>query len=237
MWFLGNFDDALLYVHRGPLVHALVAFVGWRSRSRIDLIAIIVGYIAAAVAPIWRNEVASVGLSVGLVAVVGFDWMSSGGGARADRRAALWAAALFAGSVVAYAAVPRFVSGGRAVEPLLLVYEATLCVVALVLAVHLAAPSHSVVGDLVVELGESPSGRSATRWPRRWAIRLWRSVIGRRRVTTCDGRGRPLLYRSQMVIGRRPTSNVNLVRSRCSCTTSRCSVSLHLSRPWRSQLD
>ena len=35
-WFLGNFSTDLLYLHRGPLVHLVVAFAGWRARSRLD---------------------------------------------------------------------------------------------------------------------------------------------------------------------------------------------------------
>src|SRR5262245_16686600 len=31
-WFLGNFGDGALYLHRGPLVQLLLAYVGWRPR-------------------------------------------------------------------------------------------------------------------------------------------------------------------------------------------------------------
>jgi len=62
-WFAGNFDSALQYVHRGPLVHALVAFIGWRVRTRVELVAVVVAYGAAVVAPVWRDDVASVVLA------------------------------------------------------------------------------------------------------------------------------------------------------------------------------
>ena len=50
-WFVG-FTAATLYLHRGPLVHLLVAFAGWRPRTRLDAAAIVVGYVAAVVAPL-----------------------------------------------------------------------------------------------------------------------------------------------------------------------------------------
>lgn len=156
-WFAGNFDSALQYVHRGPLVHALVAFVGWRVRTRIELMAVVVGYAAAVVAPIWRHELASVVLAVALVAVAGHRWATGTRRARRDRRTALAASAVFASSVVAYVGVTSAVPSGDAVEPMLLAYQAALCVVAVMLAVRLAAPSASAVADLVVELGESRS--------------------------------------------------------------------------------
>jgi signal transduction histidine kinase len=157
-WFVGNFDSALQYIHRGPLVHALVVFVGWRVRTRIELMAVVVGYAAAVAAPIWRHELASVVLAVALVAVAGHRWATGTGRARGDRRTALAASAVFAGSVVAYVCVTGVVPSGDAVEPMLLAYQVALCVVAVMLAVRLVAPSASAVADLVVELGESRSG-------------------------------------------------------------------------------
>src|SRR5918996_6590994 len=56
-WFLGNFDASALYVHRGPLVHLLLTYPGWRPRSRLDTVAVATGYAAAFAAPIWRSDV------------------------------------------------------------------------------------------------------------------------------------------------------------------------------------
>ena len=68
-WFAGNFDSGLLYLHRGPLVHVIVAYVGWRPRSRLELSTIVIGYISALVAPVWDNDAVSIALVAGLVAV------------------------------------------------------------------------------------------------------------------------------------------------------------------------
>src|SRR6478735_1363205 len=51
-WFLGTYSTDLLYLHRGPLVHLLIAYPGARPRSRIDGVAIAAGYVAALATPI-----------------------------------------------------------------------------------------------------------------------------------------------------------------------------------------
>jgi signal transduction histidine kinase len=156
-WFGGNFDSTLQYLHRGPLIHALVAFAGWRVRTRTELVAVLVGYAAAVAAPIWRDNIASVVLAVALVGVAGYRWATSSGRARADRRTALAASAVFASSVVAHVLVTGAVPSGDAVEPMLLTYQLALCVVGVMLTVRLSTPSAAAVADLVVELGESRS--------------------------------------------------------------------------------
>jgi signal transduction histidine kinase len=157
-WFLGNFASELQFVHRGPLVHVVVVYVGWRARTRIEVAAIGVGYVAALVAPIWRNDVAAVVLSVLLVAVAMHRWTMSTGRDRADRRTALGAATVFSTAVVGYVIVHSAVPSGDAVELMLVVYEVALCAVAVMLAMRLASPSAAAVADLVVELGETRSG-------------------------------------------------------------------------------
>lgn len=157
-WFAGNFDSTLLYVHRGPLIHAVVGFAGWRVRTKTELVAVVVGYAAAVAAPIWRNDVASVVLAVALVAVAGHRWATGTGRARRDRKAAFAASAVFASSVFAYVIVTGAVQSGDAVEPMLLAYQVALCAVAVMLTVRLTAPSAAAVADLVVEIGESRSG-------------------------------------------------------------------------------
>ncbi len=77
-WFAGNIDDTLLFLHRGPLVHALVVFVGWRVRTAVELVTVVVGYGAAVVALVWRNDVAAVVLAVAFVGVAAYRWVSDG---------------------------------------------------------------------------------------------------------------------------------------------------------------
>lgn len=156
-WFAGNLAAAALYWHRGPLVHLLVAYPGWRPRARVALAATAIGY-AAAIGPVWREELAALTLPALLVAVVALEYVRSAGSARHRRRTALRAsvalAAVLAGGAVARLAMPS----GAAVVPALLAYEAALIVVALALAWALRWTPTGDVTDLVVELGAARSG-------------------------------------------------------------------------------
>src|SRR5919198_5670778 len=84
-WFLGNFGAAALYLHRGPLVHLLLTYPGWRPRSRIDLAAVAAGYVAAAAAPVWPGEWATIAFALALVTVTTRGYAVSTGRARRDR--------------------------------------------------------------------------------------------------------------------------------------------------------
>jgi signal transduction histidine kinase len=156
-WFAGNFDPGLVYLHRGPLVHLVVAYVGWRPRGRLDAIAVVAGYVAAFVVPLWNEPWSSTLLAVGLVAVVARSVHASTGRARSERATALLSAVIFALAVISFAVVTRAVPSGAAEEPMLLAYHAALGTIAVLLAVRLASPSTVAVTDLVVELGESRS--------------------------------------------------------------------------------
>jgi signal transduction histidine kinase len=156
-WFAGTAAASLLYLHRGPLVHTVIAYPGWRPRSRLALATIAVGWVAAVVTPVWRSEPVSLGLGLGLVVVGVVDYLRSPR-VRADRIVALWGTLALGGTLAVGAAVRLAVPSGDAVEPLLLAYEAVLCGLAVGLAAHLRAPAASTVADLVVELGDSRSG-------------------------------------------------------------------------------
>ena len=157
-WFAGNFDSGLQYLHRGPLVHVIVAYAGWRARSRVELATIVIGYAAAVAVPVWDNDAVAIALVAGLVAVAVRSMRTATGRARSERRTALEAAVLFASVVTAFAVVTRAVPSGEAGEPMLLLYQAALGAIAVLLAAGLITPTSAVVADLVVELGDSPSG-------------------------------------------------------------------------------
>jgi signal transduction histidine kinase len=170
-WFLGNFSDVgvpaiawlaahAVYLHRGPLVHLLLTYPSGRSASRVTHIAIVVGYTAAIITPIWRNELATILLAALLVMVCGYSYAGSVGSLRRARRTTLIAATglavVLAGTAVARLLLPP----GDASSASLLIYEITLCLLAVaLLAGLLTAPWDRVaVADLVVELGEARSG-------------------------------------------------------------------------------
>lgn len=154
-WFAANITSDALYWHRGPLVHVLVAYPGWRPRSRFELAAVAAGY-AASLAPFWHGDLPNAAFAVALVAVVA---IARGGAAtRRHRRTALRAASAVAvvliGGTLARFAVP----GGDAALAALIAYETVLCLVAVGLVIGLRERSAPAITDLVIELGQSPSG-------------------------------------------------------------------------------
>jgi signal transduction histidine kinase len=170
-WFLGNFSEVgvpaiawvaahAVYLHRGPLVHLLLSYPSGRTTSRVIRGAIAVGYAAAIITPLWRNEATTI-LLAGVLAIVStYNYVRSVGWLRRARRIAL-AATVGLGLVLAATAAARLMlPPGSAIGPSLFVYEVTLCLTAGgLLAGLLAAPWRGgSVADLVVEVGETRSG-------------------------------------------------------------------------------
>ena len=170
-WFCGNFAGSdvgsiawvgahAVYLYRGPLVHLLVTYPSGRLSSRIERLAVAVGYAAAIVTPVWRSEAATIVLAALLVGVCARGYLRSLGPARRARLFALQVAAglalVLAGGAAARLAFPA----GEADEPSLLALEVALCILAGVLLAGLLSPAfgRSEITDLVVELGESQSG-------------------------------------------------------------------------------
>jgi len=169
-WFLGNFAEvdsaavawlagSAIFVHRGLLVHLLLAYPTGRLPGRLERTAAAAGYAAGFIAPVWRNDVATIVLAALLVAVIGRGYLSSVGGTRRARLVALGAAAGI-GVVLVGGSIARLVSGADAGGPVLLAYEIVLVAVGAVLFVGLLTTpwERTDVADLVVEMGEARSG-------------------------------------------------------------------------------
>ena len=159
-WFAGTFAGSLVYLHRGPLVHCVVAYPSGRLHSRIGRVAVAAGYVAALVAPLGSSEIATIALAVLVVGVAARGYLSAIGMARRARIRAVQAASAL-GLVLAGAAAARLAAAdGAANEAILLGYEATLVALAVVLSIGLfRAPwKRAAVTDLVVELGDVSSG-------------------------------------------------------------------------------
>jgi signal transduction histidine kinase len=169
-WFLGNFAEVsataiawlaahAVYLHRGPLVHLLLTYPSGRSTSRLTRGAIAVGYAAAIITPIWRNEAATIILAALLVVVCARVYVRSIGWLRRARRIALQAATGLSLVLAGTAAARMLLPAGDVSVLSLVLYEVTLCLLAGgLLAGLLAAPWQRVlVADLVVELGEARS--------------------------------------------------------------------------------
>ena len=174
-WFLGNFADVDLdavawiagqgvFVHRGPLVHLILAYPSGRPSSRVAGAAVVAGYAVAVVTPIWSSEAAAIVLSALLVAVSGREYMRAVGRHRRTRALSVWAAGGF-GVVVAGGAAARLALPPGDVSVLsLMAYQAVLCSIAGGLLAGLLSASwqRAAVTDLVVELGEARPGTLRT---------------------------------------------------------------------------
>jgi hypothetical protein len=193
-WFLGNFSADLLYLHRGPLIHLVLAYPGWRARSRLDLAAIAVGYAAAILASVWQSDVATIVLVSGLVAVAVRGYAAASGAVRRERLSALQAATAL-GAVLIVGAITRLVvPSGGADQRALLAYEVVLVAVAVGLYRRLRGPVAAVVTDLVVELAEARSGTLRDRLARALGdptleLGYWSSDA----VAYVDAAGKPLV--------------------------------------------
>ncbi len=170
-WFLGNFADVgvaavawaaahLVYLYRGPLVQLLLGYPSGRSGSRLVRGAVAVGYAVAVITPIWRSAGATILLAGLLLAVRAREYARAVGPLRRACRVALQAAAGLSVVLAGTAAARLLLPPGEVSGPALLVYEATLCVLAGgLLAGLLVAPwQRAAVADLVVELGEARPG-------------------------------------------------------------------------------
>jgi signal transduction histidine kinase len=159
-WFAGTFADSLVYLHRGPLVHCVLAYPIGRARTRVDRVAVAVAYAAALVPAAGRSEIATIVLAALFVAVAVWGYLRAVGKERRARVAVVQAAAALAGVLAAGALARIALPTGDANEAVLLGYELALIAVALGLLLQLLrAPwERAAVGDLVVELGGMSSG-------------------------------------------------------------------------------
>lgn len=155
-WFAGTILPFAIYFHRGVLVHAILAFPGWRPRGARAW-GVVAGY-ASTVLPLGGSDAWTIVLGVALLAVAWVDAARASGRARVQATVTLQAiaallAVLFASSVLRII-IPR----GDGVYPALLLYEAGLVAIALLFVLRLRSPAGTAVADLVVELGGDVAG-------------------------------------------------------------------------------
>src|SRR5215203_3781393 len=164
-WFLGNLAALnspllawlaahALYLHRGVLIHAVLAFPGWRPPTFLSRAVVVVGYVSSLITPITRNPVAIILVSAMMIAAAWWDLRVAVGPSRRIQlivlRAAVWLGVTLSGTALALLMVP----GTEAGRPVLLAYDAALIalVVGLLLALLLASWERTAVTDLVLEL-------------------------------------------------------------------------------------
>jgi signal transduction histidine kinase len=159
-WFAANFTSQALYLHRGPLIHLVLAYPDGRLRGRLDRVTVASAYAISVFPEVWRSEAATVVLAALLVLVAARGHLRALGRERRKRLAALQATG-FVGAVLAGTAVARLAYSTQGVtDGTLLAYEAALCALAAALLTGLMREPWARTGvtDLVVELGEARSG-------------------------------------------------------------------------------
>ena len=157
-WFLGNFGDALLYLHRGPLVHLNLSYPTGRLPTRLSRAVVIAAYVDAVVEPIATNDALTLALAA-LVALASVQiFLQTSGPARKAAIPALAAALAFA-SVLALGAATRL-AGLDADRVVLWTYDIVIAVIAVALLVDLLRGrwAEAVVTGLVVDLGRRAEG-------------------------------------------------------------------------------
>ena len=169
-WFLGNFanvdNDVVAYlaanaifVHRGFLVHLVLAYPTGRLQGRLDLAGTVAAYAAALTTTVWRNDVATIAFAIVLLAIRAGSYRRAAGGARRAQLLSLRATAVLSTALSA-AAVAGLVGGTVADAAALVTYQVTLVAIAAGLFIGLssAAWASPDVTDLVVELREQHGG-------------------------------------------------------------------------------
>jgi signal transduction histidine kinase len=166
-WFLGTlagsriggvaaFGAALLFVHRGPLCHAIIGYPRGRVPDRLSMVVVAAAYVYAAAAPLARNNVVTIVVTFLVLAATIRGYALAAGPGRRARVTAIAAAAALA-VPLAGGSVARLTGAGPGVEQAVpWGYEAVLVLIAAAFLADIVRGrwTQAVVTRLVVDLGE-----------------------------------------------------------------------------------
>ena len=227
-WFLGSFVTAALYLHRGPLVHALMVYPGARLRRPLGRLVVVAAYLDGAIEPLGaspRRDARAVCRDRGR----GDRWISAARSGRGDGRASSRRRERRRSRWCSGSARSGGWRAGTSRQRTLWAFEVTLVVVALGLLGDLLRGrwSQGAVTGLVVDLGElrgaDHPARPARPRARRPLARARLVAGGRARLRRRSG---PAVRRARR--GRGPCGHADRQRatagSPCWCTTARCST-------------
>lgn len=152
-WFLGSVATVLVFLHRGPLLHAMFAYPSGRISGRFRRGVVVVGYAEAAIQPLGGNPVAALVLSTLVASASVYAYTSDVGPRRRAGAVANIGALLFA-LVLALGSLGRLTGHGFDAAALW-AYQAVLVVIVLGLLADLLRGrwSQGAVTGLVVDLG------------------------------------------------------------------------------------
>jgi signal transduction histidine kinase len=152
-WLAGSAVDALVFLHRGPLFHLLLAYPRVRVDGLQRAAIVAAGYVTAAVEPLGASDPVTVAVCALVAGAAGERWLRAGG---IDRRAAgsAAAAAVLVCGALAWGAIVR--ASGADPTAVLGVYEAAIVVATAGLAadVLLGGWSRGVVAGLMLDVGQ-----------------------------------------------------------------------------------
>jgi signal transduction histidine kinase len=146
---------ALLFVHRGPLCHAIIGYPGGRPSSRPRMIAVAGCYVCAAAVPLARSNVLTIGVAVVVLAVTVWGYARAVGPDRRARVTAVAAAAVLAIPLAGGSLARLMGAGPGGDRAVLWGYEAALVVIAAGLLADLlwGRWTQAAVTKLVLDLG------------------------------------------------------------------------------------
>jgi signal transduction histidine kinase len=151
-WLAGSAVEALVFLHRGPLVQLLLAYPRARVAGRPRRAVVGAAYVTGIVEPLGASEVAASVLCALVVAATGARWWRAGGIERRAAGSAVVAAVVLCGALVG-AAIAR--AAGVDADRALAVYEAAVALVAVGLAgdVVLGGWARGVITGLMLDVG------------------------------------------------------------------------------------
>jgi signal transduction histidine kinase len=166
-WFLGTLAGsriggvaavgaALLFVHRGPLCHAIIGYPRGGALDRLSMVVVAAVYVYAAAAPLARNDGVTIAVTFLVLAATIRGYALAAGPARRARVTAIAAATALA-VPLAGGAVARLIGAGPGVEQAVpWGYEAVLVLIAVGFLADIVRGrwTQAVVTRLVVDLGE-----------------------------------------------------------------------------------
>jgi signal transduction histidine kinase len=126
-WFAGDLSSALLYAHRGPLVHLLLTYPSGRTSSRVTTLVIAAAYADGFIPEVARSEWATLAL-IGAVLVVAVARQRAVGGAERRARAAALAGAALLSATLGLAALGRLFEAGTDSAAVWVVYGAVFAI-------------------------------------------------------------------------------------------------------------
>ena len=151
-WFLGSAFEAFVFLHRGPLVHLLLAYPRARAAGRGRRSVVAAGYVTGAVEPLGASDVLTAVLCGVVVGMAAERWVHSGGIERRAAASALATAVLVCGALGA-GTLAR--AAGASESTVLAVYEIAVALAAVGLAADALGGrwARGVITGLLLDLG------------------------------------------------------------------------------------